>query len=341
MTRTVWGASVTLGVLASVAVGCGGGSKSNAPVTPSAACARFQAASASRAARCSGGSAADWAAYAASVDDCAAYDQHVRDGKVQYRRDMFAACLTEYDRPCDEPINNCFYVVLHGLVPDGQPCLDQEVCDVYSTCINVGNTACGEVCARVADEGEACGLYCGGTTPCLDIPFCNPVVGLACVNSVCVAPKEVGAACGGGDPVPCGPMTYCSADPADAASTGTCVAIVAGGPCRADAECPLTDFCMQGTCTPRRGVGQSCADAPTSCSSWSACNGYTCLAAGKPGLPCAPYPGQPEFLTCSTGVCDGIMCVAGGNAGDSCLMTGCAQGTTCDPTTTTCVACGT
>jgi len=340
MTRKAWGASVTLGMLASVAVGCGGGSKSNAPTMPSVACAQFQFESSNRAARCSGGSVNDWAAYEASFETCAAYDQHVRDGQVQYRRNQFDACIAKYDLPCDADITNCRYEVLHGLVADGQPCRDTEVCDTNSACFNVSNTACGEVCARAAGEGEACGFYCGGTTPCFDVPFCYPT-NLSCVNSVCVKRKAVGAACGGGDPVPCGPTTYCSADPADAASTGTCVAIVAGGPCRADAECPLTDFCMQGTCTARRRLGDSCADAPTSCVSWIACNGYTCSPAGMFGLPCAPYPGQPDFLTCTTGMCDGTMCVAGGNAGDSCLMTGCALGTTCDPTTTTCVACGT
>jgi hypothetical protein len=339
MMRKAWGASVQFGLLAAVVVGCGGGSKSNAPATASAACVQFQAASASRATRCNGGSVADWAAAEASFETCAAYDQHVRDGQVQYRRNEFDACLAKYDLPCDEDISNCRYQVLHGLVADGQPCRDTEVCGTSSACFNISNATCGEVCARAAGQGEACGFYCGGTTPCLDIAFCYP--DLNCVNSVCVRPKAVGAGCGGGDLVPCGWPTYCSADPADPASTGTCVALVAGGPCRADAECPLTDFCMQGTCNPRRDVGQSCADVPTSCASWTACVGGTCSVAGKVGLPCAPYPGAVDFPYCTTGTCDGTMCVPAGNAGDSCLTAGCAPGTSCDSTTTTCVACGT
>jgi hypothetical protein len=340
MIGKAWGASVC-GVLASVVVGCGGGSPtSNAPAKASAACVEFESVSAARSARCNGGSAADWAAYEANYETCPAYDQHVRDGQVQYRRDMFAACLAEYDRPCEETISNCRYDVLHGLVADGQHCQDTEVCGTNSACFNLGTNTCGEVCARFAVQGEACGIHCGSGPPCLDAPICDPSA--ACVSGVCVKPKAVGDACGPADPVPCGRPAYCSADAADPLGRGTCVAIVAGGPCRADAECPLTEFCLQGTCTARRAIGQSCADAPTSCESWTICasDGH-CAVAGKPDFPCAPYPGQPDALVCTTGTCvNNTLCVANGHAGDSCLMAFCAPGTSCDLSTTTCVACG-
>jgi hypothetical protein len=158
-----------------VAMGGCGSSLPSAPATAAEACVQLQEASARYAARCNGGSAADWQAYADSWQGCAAYTQHVADGKIQYRPQGFGACVAEYDeKPCDRLPSGCAFEVLKGLVPDGGNCQSAVVCGVDSTCLALeGGGTCGEVCARAPREHEACGLYCDdGPTPCFDFPVC-------------------------------------------------------------------------------------------------------------------------------------------------------------------------
>ena len=149
--------------------------------------------------------------------------------------------------------------------------------------------ACGEVCVRTPKENEACGLYCDDSgTPCVDVPIC--VFDTSCQNGICVKRKVTGTACGGGDPVPCSNVQHCTADPADPTSTGTCQPRTAGGPCHVDNDCPDTEFCLAGTCTVRRALGQSCADADLGCVPWTACDANgVCAVAGRPDFPCAPF----------------------------------------------------
>jgi hypothetical protein len=223
------------------------------------------------------------------------------------------------------------------------------VCGTISACLDVGaitgtaSPACGgQVCVRAGQENETCGLYCGGATPCVsDFPICDPT--LACVNTVCVKPKAAGQSCGSADPVPCATFLSCSADPADPQSTGTCQAHVAGGSCRADADCVGTEFCLQGMCTGHLQLGAPCGAlaAPTGCVPWTACDASgVCVPAGRPGLPCAPFPGTPDFLTCAVGAClDGAVCSGYASTGESCNGAACLPGNGCDPATLTCVAC--
>ena len=273
--------------------GCGSSpTKSNAPATASAACLAMHEAISQRNARCLGGAIADWRAYNASLDDCPAYDRHVAEHQVEYVPAGWDACLAENDGPCDTIPSNCFWEILHGLVPDGQHCQDTEVCGTYSLCFSVSGAACGGVCARAPNENEACGFHCDDSgTPCGDFPFCY--FDMSCQNGICVKTKDSGAACGGGDPLPCSAVQHCTADPADPTSTGTCQPLTAGGPCHVDTDCPRTEFCLAGTCTARRAVGASCADAPRSCVSWTVCDaGGVCAVAGRPDFPCAPFPGS-------------------------------------------------
>jgi hypothetical protein len=332
-----------LGAAIVALAGCGSSpSSSNAPATASAACTELLAASAARGARCSGGPVADWMAYEASFLDCAAYDGHVSAGEVQYMRGKFDACRAEYDLPCEHSFN-CFYEVLHGLTADGQPCRDSNVCGTDSACFSVDGASCGEVCLRGGVENEACGFYCGGTTPCLDFPFCR--YDLVCSGSnVCVKGKSVGATCAAADTIPCAVPAFCTADAADPQSTGTCKLPVPGGACRADNECLATEFCAQGACAARRPAGAPCTGAPTACATWATCDASsaTCIPAGKPGAACLPVPGSddPAAMYCWIGVCaqDGT-CIATADRGGSCEQTSCATGTSCDQATLTCVAC--
>ena len=327
-------------LIVGVAVGGCGSSSKDAPVSAAEACMQLQEASARYTARCNGGSAADWKAYAESWQPCAEYTRHVADGDVAYRPEGFAACLAEYEKPCDQLLSGCAFEILHGEVPPGAPCQSVEVCGGDATCLAIpGGAACGEVCARAPRENEACGFHCDdGPTPCWDVPAC--FFDLACVNNVCVKTKTAGQPCGPSDPVPCSQFLRCTADPADLLSTGTCVA--RGGACRTDLDCPATDFCRLGACAARRAVGQACSDAPKSCAPFSACDAASgiCVPAGKPGLPCMPFPGDVDFLYCLIGGCstEGI-CIANAGPGDSCAQASCALGGSCDTTSLMCIAC--
>jgi hypothetical protein len=320
--------------------GCGSSlDNSNGPAAAVAACMQLREASVQRSARCAGGTAADWRAYDEGYLGCAAYDRHVRDGLVEYFPGMLAACLAQYALPCHQQVN-CFWEVLHGLVPDGQYCRDSGVCGPVSACLNPGPDTCGEVCMRFGKEHETCGIYCGDTTPCLEFAACG--YDLACVNDVCVKAKSVGASCGGGDPVPCNYPSFCTAELAD--QIGTCKVPVSAGACRSDYECPGTEFCFEGACTARRALGSYCVDAPIGCAAWTKCDSAsgTCVAAAKPGLPCGSFPGTSgaDSSFCGPGTCnaDGI-CVAIADAGGSCAGASCAPGTSCDMASLLCVAC--
>ncbi|HMF42385.1 MAG TPA: hypothetical protein VKQ32_17050 [Polyangia bacterium] len=335
--------------------GCGGPA-SGATAAAAAACMQLHAASAARSARCSGGMVADWQANIDSQEDCAAYTRHVADHQVEYRPQNLAACLAEYDRSCDEVPTVCAYDVLHGLVSDGQPCQDNEVCGTTSVCFPIGGDTCGgQVCGRLAAENESCGLWCGGTAPCGAIAVCAG--DLVCVNTVCVKSKGIGESCGPADPTTCSSLLACSADPADPQATGTCQAKTAGGPCHVDLDCPAAQYCAQGTCTPRRPLGANCADAPNGCATWNKCDDATatCILAGRPGQPCAPYPQQPDYTVCIVGFClqtnNSANCLPYPSPGGSCPTTVCtasgdcetvvvcAPGYSCDVPTMTCVAC--
>jgi hypothetical protein len=337
-------AGLVLGVAVAALGACGSGSppNSNAPATASAACLQLHMAYANRSARCAGGTAADWLAYIDAYEDCAAYTNHVADRQVVYRPQGWAACVAEYEGPCDQLVSYCEYDILHGLTPDGAPCKDSEVCGTASACLDMALSSgtCGSMCMREATVGEKCGFWCGGTAPCVGtFPFCAP--GASCgPDGTCVTAKAAGAACGPSDPVACAPLLACSADPADQTSTGTCQVLGASG-CHADGDCPGGQFCLQGTCTPRRALGENCTDAPTGCVAWAACDaGGRCAAAGRIGMACAQYPGVPDFVTCLTGSCfDGMKCTAFAKAGESCAAATCSPGTSCDAATNTCVAC--
>jgi len=336
----LWGIVWSVALAAALA-GCGSSANSNAPGTASAACTQLHTAIAMRNARCSGGTVTDWLAYVDSYEDCGAYTKHVKDGLVEYRPQGWAACRAEYDRPCDQTVSTCGYDILHGLAPDGAPCQDSEVCGTASACLDMSlaTGTCGTVCMRLAVVGETCGIWCGAAAPCSDFPVCAP--GAACgPDGACVTAKAAGDACGPSDPVACGPLLACSADPSDPQSTGTCQPL-GSATCHADADCRGDQFCLQSACAVRRAIGDSCADAPTGCVAWAACDGGGhCAAAGRIGMPCAPYPGIPEFLTCLTGVChDGVNCTAYATAGQSCAAAGCAAGTSCDQATLTCAVC--
>jgi hypothetical protein len=278
-------------------------------------------------------------ATSASGMECTRYARHVAEGLVEYRPEGWAACLAKYNLPCQlaNPYP-CYYEILHGKVLDGQPCEDTDVCGTFSACFNVSGAICGEVCVRGANENETCGFYCGTTTPCFAFPFCAS--GLTCVDNVCVKAKGAGDACGGPQGIQCLFGLGCDVDPADADGNGTCVVLTPGRACRSDGGCLPTEFCLGGTCTLRRGAGQSCADVPTSCGGFADCGGTlgTCVTAGHVGEVCAAGP-VGRYTGCVSGFCDGTNCQPLAPAGQSCLGISCDIGTFCDQNTSTCHAC--
>jgi hypothetical protein len=274
--------------------------------------------------------------------DCARYARHVTEGQVEYRREGWDACLAKYDLPCAQADPYpCYFEILHGLVPDGQPCPDTDVCGTVSGCINLSGDVCGDICVRLGNENEACGFYCGGATTCFGFPLCAS--GLTCIDGVCVKAKTAGEACSGLQQIRCQFGLGCDVDPAEANGSGTCVSPSPGGACRSDGGCLATEFCLAGACAPRRATGALCTDAPTACTAWTFCDtggGGTCLSAGQAGGRCAPQPGAPQVLNCISGGCDGVNCVPFGDVGASCATIACMQGTFCDTTTLACKACG-
>jgi hypothetical protein len=315
-----------------------------APATARAACEALNEAQAQLQTRCLGGELGDWRAVAATTMDCARYARHVSDGLVEYRPAGWAACLAKYALPCPQADPYpCYFEILHGLVPDGQPCEDTDVCGTVSGCINLTGDTCGDVCVRLGNESEACGFYCGGATPCFDFPWCAS--GLTCIDGLCVKAKAAGQPCGGLQQIGCQFGIGCDVDPADPDGNGICVRPTAGGPCRSNGGCLATEFCLAGTCAPRRATGAPCTDAPASCRAWHSCDtegGGTCVAVGQSGVKCAPQPGAATEIptACISGTCDGVTCVPTGGPGAICPPTQCEQGTFCDPSTSTCAVCG-
>jgi hypothetical protein len=316
--------------------GTAGTDTGGAPASAGLACQMLVVAEEERNQRCQGGVLADWQAYQSTSTDCDAYDRHVAEGLVEYHPELLAACLQKFQASCDDPAPYpCQYQVLLGKVADGQPCTDFEVCGPVSACLNLGSDACGDVCARLGNENETCGIYCGPGAPCLEGDLCTS--GLFCLSGTCVQQKQLGDACGGATQIACADQLACKlTDPTDPESAGTCVHRVAGGPCTDDSACPLTQFCLAGTCTAHRAAGGSCADSSTACQPWTVCDDpgtQKCVAAGRIGEPCSSTSG------CIMGVCDGQTCQPVSLLGGSCAAAGCVQGTFCDSASQTCLAC--
>jgi hypothetical protein len=242
--------------------GCGPSLRNRAPATASAACRALHGVSATRSARCLGGAQADWEAYMASQDDCAAYDRHVAEHQVEYVPAGWDACVAENDGPCDKIPSPCFWEILHGLVADGQHCQDTEVCGTYSACFAIGSETCGEVRVALEGEGTARRLHCDDSGRRVSTSRSASSIRAARTESASREGHRRGLR--RRRSAPCSFVLHCTADPADPASTGTCQPRAAGGPCRVDNDCPGAGFCLAGTCAVRR-PGASCADATESC----------------------------------------------------------------------------
>jgi hypothetical protein len=315
---------VALALAAAAGLACGGGSGSNGPATASEACSTLHAAAAERSARCLGGSPADWLLHIDGIELCATYDDHVRKRLVVYHPERWQGCLDQYARSCGDPDTvTCLYDVLAGQIADGEPCIDGAVCGVTSGCFNFSSVdACGAICANLSQLGETC-----DTWPC--------AVGLTCVDRICSRLRTAGEVCGGEQAILCAPPLFC--DVTTSGGEGVCATHQAGEVCQADSECSVEQFCLAGACAARRALGMSCDDAPTGCVPWTACDGSTCVAGGRPGQPCTVLPGTDWPYWCMGigfcgpyGTCDTYAWPGESCATNSCLNSVCTASEICE-----------
>jgi hypothetical protein len=246
--------------------------------TPSAFCSAFTTSLATAEARCYGGTVEDWQLSYARF--CRLEKSNMAHS-IEYARAAADACLaTEASltaSACDA-FADCFYDVVHGRVPDGQPCSNRLECGQGAMCSpsDVANACSTPTCWRYPALGAPCAGLCGPDAICGTAGVCVPFVGLG-----------VGAAC---DDVynRCATDLECRADPSSVvAGARVCRQIADGLPCVEDRDCPYVDFCDT-ICKPRLPLGASCTDHPTGCFDVGACDRTTktCVSAGHPGEPC-------------------------------------------------------
>jgi hypothetical protein len=283
-------------------------------------------------ARCYGGSSADWRTYLSGEKNCDTFVRHVNEGTAEYLADRWGACVQELSSACDNgAMTTCLYNVLHGKLRDGQPCADALECGSLAACFSVDGDACNPICVRFAHENEACGLYCGEATPCLDVGLCE--WNAFCLGGTCVKERGVGQPCGGADQERCASTLYCQMT-SSAATTGVCASRTRDGACNESQACPFDQVCVSGRCAPRPGLGQPCAPDPEGgCAFWTACDhaSQKCVPAGRIGQPCAGSPNTPfPPLYCSEGTCQEGVCVALPSEGQACINGFCKDGLACD-----------
>jgi hypothetical protein len=327
--RRMWSRRTVLGAALWVAAGCGSSRSQLQMQAILDACQQVHQALGQAEAACFGGAAADWQALWDQTAPCATYARHVGDGSVTYNAAAVPACTREIQASPCEALSTCEYrSVFIGHVADGKACSDSAVCGPQSgcpaytcdrTCQGGGGAALGEACAET---------YCAQ--------------GLACDISrhVCAAPAAAGGPCGGASGLPCQPGLYCKVtDDPTGGEGGTC-ATQSSGACTTDDECASSQFCHAGSCTRRLAVGAPCGDAQTGCGGFSTCDttssSPTCVHAGLPGEPCAPFYGFPA-LCLNGSICgDKYTCVSPGQVGDACSGVSCASSLYCNGS---CVAC--
>jgi len=314
-----------VGAMALLAADCGSKSSSSVPTQAVLdACRQLHQAAGQAQAACYGGSAADWQAYWDQTLPCATYAKHVTDGTVTFDATVLSGCVQEIQAaPCEQASTCEWGRVFVGRVADGMPCGDYAVCGPQSGCfLNVCNPTCA---SQGVTLGESC-LTQG----------CQPP--LACSSGVCVAPAPQGGPCGGASALPCAPGLFCMPPGAGNAGTPGMCARYSTGPCSHDYECRSSQFCYQGTCTPRLGLGAPCADAQTGCGGFTTCDyssaSPTCIHTGLRGQTCG---GVSIPSVCIDGsVCQNFICVAPGKVGDGCDATTCGLPLVCTGVCTQC-----
>jgi hypothetical protein len=288
--------------------------------TASGFCAAFRQVEATHWASCFGGDASDWFGWFDSYTACDRFDAFAAAGSVHYHADAAQACLAADDPHCETAEQGCFLQVLEGTLATNAPCTDDFQCAADAACwspTELGYDAClASVCTPLPGKDQACVLS----------DFC-PLVGLSCSNGVCREDATLNQPCGLGLPA-CGGGLIC------AASSSTCVARSDGGACGSDDDCVQTQYCAADShCHARITVGNSCANAPTGCAAFTACDTGQCVRAGHIGELCAPIDDEGDL--CIEGFCDfggsqrclavrenGASCTSG----SQCLSGGCQDG---------------
>ena len=182
-------------------------------------------------------------------------------------------------------------------------CPSTEWCDsgqCKPQCTTDGDCTGGRTCDPTT---RTCVLPCAGTC----------ATGQTCVVNVCRDACDASHPCGAGlkcSAGACVPQCAVDADCASVAPFTVCQAgaCVPNGACAFDADCPTTQLCLTGTCSPRTGTfvagkGYTCT---------SACNcrqGETCsVNAGDSMKYCVTDVAPTRFVAagaCASGTCDG------------------------------------
>lgn len=176
----------------------------------------------------------------------------------------------------------------------GAPCLQSDSLG-GSTCLEVEDRCIGDVCVRVAAGTVAVGR------PCLDAVSFDVVTelcveGSTCIEGLCTAYLDAGAACPTTYPSGCRPEETCAA--------GVCRARSAeSGPCDNNGHCKAGLVCKLGVCGRVPELGESC-EGPLQCRrSFCRTDGGTslCLPLLEPGEACDPLR---EYGACRLGTCE-------------------------------------
>jgi hypothetical protein len=202
-----------------------------------------------------------------------------------------------------------YEAAFRGVVSKGGACGENEDCVAGMACLPRGGGAeCDSVCTVVpapSPVGASCALPMppSGAVVLVTYPLC--VDGATCdetdpANVVCRPLPTAGMACAG--PVAgCGPGLICVTS--DAHPDGVCEVLAKPGQgCDPASSTPCDDettFCdpTSKICAPRPAVGATCDPLdPTSCRIYDACDGTTntCVPLGLAGASCAP----PAFPSC-------------------------------------------
>lgn len=229
---------------------------------------------------------------------------HVAAGTMAYFPEQAAVCIAAMRAvSCSvaDPLTACSRV-FWGIAPAGTETSDEEECAIgYWSSSFCRGTCCRGVCAQRTSETPLAIFLVNG-----EGEYCGPL-----------------------------PNGIASCEDRLACRDGTCVRLAAGEACSSNHVCPR-DMACDGTCVPRRAIGQSCVrlrDGDTCDHLGAWCDPRDrCAPLSLEGEPCNEWD-ESNLVLCQPGLgCDAAIgrCVAVRNLGEPCDgLVPCAAGLHC------------